>query len=344
MVSKKETGSKLFINPADDPKCVTAVGEPCHIECGTTPAAEVADAIADADTADGVFGERFSPNLNVRHLLATNQIERLQLQRYMTSDEVSKRRHEYVDASFIHHKVTKDTVGYDGDAVAFVYFTPATARIPASDMCLAESGLAQLDWNSTDESRRSALRGSGGWEMQFGWIEQCGVHQFVPTYKQADQYKKIWPLITRMDGTLARALPRTLRNQLLLQRGTGFSLSATDTSTISSITCLKNAPSSLHLDGNNAEAGMVVMATAGDYVGGEFVLVEFGVEIAIPPGGILIAATHRYWHGNFKTVRGLRYSVLGYFREGLRGKTALPVKVNGPDLPFTKHAGGGSDE
>ena len=140
-------------------------------EEGPPEAAEIADVLADADTSDGVFGEPFSPNLNIRHRLTTGQIERLSLHRYMTSEDATKLKSEYVDASFVHHTVTQDTVGFDGDKVAFVYFTPTTARIPESDIRSAESGLSQLDWYSTDESHRKALRGSGGWEIQFGSLQ-----------------------------------------------------------------------------------------------------------------------------------------------------------------------------
>jgi len=322
-----------------------SVSAPPDDEAQTRSATEIADLLSDADTTDSLFGDPFSPNLNLRYLLATNQIEKLPLHRYVAADEVSERKNEYPDSSLVHHTITRDAVGFDGDSVAFIHLTPSTARITESELCSAESGLSQLDWYNTDNSHRPALRESGGSEIQFGHIEQGnGVHTFTPTYKQRGQYRKIWPLIDRMNGILARVSPRMFRTQLLDQQGTGFSLSATDTSTISTITCLRNAPSSLHVDGNNAETGMVVMTTCGDFTGGEFVFLEFGVAIPMPPGSILIAATHQYWHGNFKNVRGLRYSILGYFREGLRGKTALQVKVNEPNLPFTKQTGGGIDE
>jgi hypothetical protein len=285
-------------------------------------AAEVSDLLADADPSDGVFGEPFSPNLNLRHLLATNQIEKLELHRHMPAEEVAKYKNQYVDSSFVHQTVTTDAFGVEGDRVAFIHLTPPTARFTGSESCGAVAALSQLDWYNTDNSHRPALRESGGSEIQFGHIEQGnGVHTFTPTYKQRELYRKIWPFINRMDGTFARVSPSNWRNQLLLQRGTGFSLSATETSTFSSITALRNSPSSAHIDSNNAEAGMVVMATCGDFTGGDFVFLEFGIALPMPPGSILIAATHRYWHCNFRNVTGLRYSILGYFREALTGKS-----------------------
>jgi hypothetical protein len=284
--------------------------------------AKIADLLVDADESDGIFGIPFSPCLNLRYLLATNQIETLPLKRYMTADEAAKHKNEYPDSSFLHDTVTKDTVGFDGDKVAFIYLTPTSAGFTESEISGAESGLSQLSWYDAEDSHRSALRASGGFEIQFGHIEHGNrVHTFTPTDKQREQYRKLWPSIHRMNGIFARVCPLMFRNQLLDQQTTGFSLSATDTSTNSTITCLRNAPSAGHVDSKNAEAGFVVMTTCGNFTGGEFVFLEFGVAIPMPPGSILIAATHRYWHANLKNVRGLRYSILEYFRQGLKGKS-----------------------
>jgi len=67
------------------------------------------------------------------------------------------------------------------------------------------------------------------------------------------------------------------RNQLLDQQSTDFSLSAYGIHPqFSTITALRNAPSASHVDGNNAEAGMVTMTTCGNFTGGDFVFLEFG--------------------------------------------------------------------
>jgi hypothetical protein len=110
------------------------------VEQQAPSANEIADLVADADPSEGAFGEPFSPNLNLRHLLATNQIERLQLNRYMTADQASKHKNEYPDSSLVHHTLTKDAVGFDGNRVVLILQTPPTARIPQSELCSAETG------------------------------------------------------------------------------------------------------------------------------------------------------------------------------------------------------------
>lgn len=89
---------------------------------------------------------------------------------------------------------------------------------------------------------------------------------------------------------------------------------------LSTITALKNAPTSIHVDSKNGGDGMSVLSTAGNYKGGEFMFPQYGVVIPIQPGDVLIAATNREFHCNFKKVEGLRYSIVAYFREGLRKK------------------------
>ena len=261
-----------------------SVSAPDDDETQAPSTAEIADLLADADNSDGVFGEPFSQNLNLRHLLATNQIEKLQLHRYMSADEAAKHKNEYPDSSLVHHTVSKDTVGFDGDKVAFIYLAPASAGFTESEISSAESALSQFIWYDAADSHRSALRASGGFEIQFGHIEQGnGVRTFTPTFKQRGQYRKLWPLIHRMTGIFARVSPLMFTNQLLDQQTTGFSLSAMDTSTNSTITCLRNAPSAGHVDSKNAEAGFVVMTTCGNFTGGDFVFLEFGTALPMPP-------------------------------------------------------------
>lgn len=155
----------------------------------------------------------------------------------------------------------------------------------------------------TKQSNRNALKQSGGFELQFGWIKSFGkIRQFVPTLRQKEQFKQTWPLIDRMDGMFARTTPKIYRKQLMGQRGMRFERTATAVSSFSTVTILKNAPTSIHVDSKNAEAGLTVLTTAGEYTGGEFLFPQYGVSIPIQPGDVLIAATHREWHCNFKKV------------------------------------------
>jgi hypothetical protein len=243
----------------------------------------------------------------------------LDLTTYITHEVMRSLRAQYIDDRYIHHVLHHSTKGYVNGRLAFLYLKRA---IPSDYVKQARRGLAAMSWYSTNQARRKCLAESQGHTLEFGHIDdsRVGIRQFVPTIKQRKQYKMLWPLLDRMDGTFQRHLPRQWRENLLAQRGTDFTKTATAVSTFSTITCLRNAPTSLHVDSKNADAGMTVLTTAGDYSGGEFCFPQYGVSIPIQPGDVLIAATHREWHCNFKQVHGMRYSIIGYFREGLKNK------------------------
>jgi hypothetical protein len=257
----------------------------------------------------------FTKNINLRYLLATGKIKRLELRPYLTSGQVANLKYEYLDDTFVHQVIHQSTVGYADGKLAFLYLKGV---VPLDLVEGTERGLEKMRWYNTASSNRRALKKSKGHELQFGWINAFGrIRQFVPTIKQKPQFMKTWPLLDWVDGIFARALPLIWRNQLLNQKEVKFKRTATVVSTASSVTFLRNAPTSIHLDSNNSEAGLTVLTTAGKYRGGEFLLPAYGVSIPVQPGDVLIAATHREWHCNFKLVSGLRFSIITYFRDGL---------------------------
>lgn len=57
--------------------------------------------------------------------------------------------------------------------------------------------------------------------------------------------------------------------------------------------------------------------------GGEFCFVEYGVQIGVAPGDLLIAATPKHWHCNLSPVIGTKYSIICYFKDALRKKSLI---------------------
>lgn len=85
----------------------------------------------------------------------------------------------------------------------------------------------------------------------------------------------------------------------------------------STATLLKSAPSKLHKDSKNADAGLTCLTTLGKFTGGSLLFPQYGLEIPIQPGDLLIAATHREWHCNVRKRVGTRYSLITYYRAQL---------------------------
>ena len=302
-------------------------------EVTPTPTEAEAAQILDQNQPSVSFGKPFSTtSFNLNYLIATGQVERVDLSRCMTVKEAAALKHEYVDSSLIHHNITRSTAGYENGELVVLWLAPELAKSPEDDITGAERAMKRMRWAKAEDSNRTALKASGGRELNFGWRHAFGkIVQFVPTIEQKLNYSGIHPLLNRLDGLFARALPQIWRDQLLDQQGTGFTKTATAESSFSGVTLLQNAPSSVHLDAKNS--GYVVMTTAGQFTGGEFLLIEFGLSIPVARGSVLICATQKHWHCNFNDVRGTRYSILAFFTAALRGKTT--GNGNAPVLPVT---------
>jgi hypothetical protein len=163
-------------------------------------------------------------------------------------------------------------------------------------------------------------------ELLFGFMDHGTITMTNPTRAQAPQYEKLAPLMKRLNALFARTLPREFgqQNRLihsgLRQFGTAFS----------TVSILKSCPSAIHRDAGNAKTSqqsltcLTVVGNKEEYNGGEFCLLEYGLKIPVRPGDVLIAATSREWHLNLTPVKGLKYSLICYFRHGL----ASPVRLN----------------
>jgi len=113
----------------------------------------------------------------------------------------------------------------------------------------------------------------------------------------------------RLNALFARTLPKEYGEQNRLipadfrQFGTAFSNAA----------ILKSCPSAIHCDAGNAKntdlslTCLTTVGNEGEYSGGEFCQIEYGLKIPVKPGDILIAASAREWHCNLTPVKGTKY-------------------------------------
>lgn len=62
------------------------------------------------------------------------------------------------------------------------------------------------------------------------------------------------------------------------------------------------------------------------YAGGAFCLLEYGIQIPLQPGDLLITATAREWHRNVTPVQGEKYSIVAYYRTGVDNPKMKPGK------------------
>ena len=160
-------------------------------------------------------------------------------------------------------------------------------------------------------------------EINLGWMHLGRVFEIgskYKTYQQTlNQKHHLLPLLRAIDGIFAEALPEAFARQntkIKWAHRHGFS-------PFSTLTLLRSAPSAVHVDGRNGAGSFACMTTVRGpqgYTGGTFCFVEFGVQIRVQPGELLIAATPFHWHCNLTRVKGLKFSIVCYFKDALQRK------------------------
>lgn len=183
-------------------------------------------------------------------------------------------------------------------------------------------------------------------EINAGWVHlgrEIDIGSSYKTYQQVLKQKHhLIPMLRRIDAVFANVLPTEFARQntkIKWLHRLGFS-------PFSTLTLLRSAPSAVHVDGRNGAGSLACMTTVKgqqSYNGGAFCLVEYGVEIRVQPGELLIAATPFHWHCNLTPVSGLKFSVIAYFKDALQrkrdqkcsicGKTFLGIPKRKPRCP-----------
>jgi hypothetical protein len=79
---------------------------------------------------------------------------------------------------------------------------------------------------------------------------------------------------------------------------------------------LKNAPTATHVDTFDYPEAFGVMATLGNFQGGEICFPRFRIAIDYQPGDLLLADVHQL-HGNFPVLEGERVACVLFVRKGI---------------------------
>jgi hypothetical protein len=272
-------------------------------------------------------------------LIRNVAVDKLTVENVLTPAETAKQKDEYLDDTFVRFPaITKSTLARDDQGrVVFLYLHHV---LDSTHYKQAWAAVKKMKFNDTKRSRRSALKKSGGGELNFGWADRRrridwidkrvrhllppgfklngNIDAYAPTRQQWDKYKELIPLINSMDRWFYRYLPDDWKatNARGPLRSHQY-LRATAVSSFSTMTLLKSAPTSVHRDSNNADAGLTCLTTFGEFDGGDLLFPQYGMKVIVQPGDLIIAATHREWHCNVRPLTGKRYSLIGYFREGL---------------------------
>jgi len=147
-------------------------------------------------------------------------------------------------------------------------------------------------------------------KKRFGHFEIAGMHGDLTNYPD------LKALLKEMGKVFQHFYPRKFGHALTLCPAR-FRLAGMP---YSRLAILKSAASAIHVDSDNG-MGVACMTTIEDpddhYNGGVFCFVEYGIQIAVRPGDMLIANTPAHWHCNVAKITGTKYSIVAYFTKRL---------------------------
>ena len=267
------------------------------------------------------------------------------------------RLQEYIKGDPVTHSMMRfsrypDSVGDDKTDKVGLSFLFLKGVIPEDIQERAREGLVEMDWippgrpetrnaarfNRQIQERKYKTPKAG--ELQFGYLVRGGMLEFTKPPRlrhQKIRYEATYPLLQEMHDIFARVLPGYFHGTPGMEKkagahGANSRISATRrqavTTPASTVTMLRSCPAALHTDPNGSKLGLACMTSirGTEYTGGAFCLVEYGIQIPVQPGDLLIAATAREWHCNVTPVQGEKYSIVCYYRTGVDNPKMKPGK------------------
>jgi hypothetical protein len=135
------------------------------------------------------------------------------------------------------------------------------------------------------------------------------------TLRKPELYTKVLRFVKEINDIYATHLPKEYAKQKEYVdtveedykiKGTAFT----------TLYVLKNAPTATHVDTFDYPEAFGVMATLGNFTGGEICFPRFRIAIDYQPGDLLLADVHQL-HGNFPVLEGERVACVLFVRKGI---------------------------
>jgi hypothetical protein len=165
-------------------------------------------------------------------------------------------------------------------------------------------------------------------------------------------FRHLEPLVRRLDEVFKYTLPQEweYQNKLLPVKERKRQAKTKDPrygglpyrfrlflTSFSNITMLKSCPAACHQDANGKKSlqNFSCFTSVGKgFSGGRFCLIEYGIEIPVMPGSILICQSTKEWHCNLGAVQGTKFSVVCYYKNILPSAGLSKERLSiGPSVP-----------
>jgi hypothetical protein len=275
-------------------------------------------------------------------------LRKIYLKRVLPNKQAQKWHAQYVEqtdqtylASKITHQVTSSTLGKHRGEVVFLFLKDV---ISPMDRAIARLGLDLMHFSPCNhQSSRPELKNAITYNQHMnpiagecnpGWGTRGGIKLKLDSLNNKAAIPYLDPLVLTMGDVFQQTLPGILRQQnphVPAPFRHGLSI-------FTNLTILQSACSAIHKDTPNGKGFACMTTVQGPgrtYSGGTFCFVDFGVTIAVKPGDLLIANTPDHWHCNIGAVKGVKYSVIGYFKRFLTGKGFITGwRGRNPTLPL----------
>jgi 2OG-Fe(II) oxygenase superfamily/Domain of unknown function (DUF4326) len=156
---------------------------------------------------------------------------------------------------------------------------------------------------------------------------QCGPTAW--TMRKPELYKQVLKFVKEIDGIYRAHLPNEYAKQMEYVDTIKDDFKIRDTA-FTTLYVLKNAPTATHVDTFDYPGAFGVMATLGNFQGGEICFPRFRIAIDYQPGDLLLADVHQL-HGNFPVLSGERVACVLFVRKGIH-KCPVDAQVSSIDL------------
>ncbi len=139
--------------------------------------------------------------------------------------------------------------------------------------------------------------------------------------KHFEKFKLAYPIIKLVDNFYRKLMPKEYKKQRAIADKTSQDFVIKGTS-FTTVTVNKNWQTAVHKDAGDFKDGFgnLVAIRRGDYHGGHFVVVRWGVGFDLQNGDLLLVDVHQ-WHGNTPIIKesksATRLSLVMYYRENM---------------------------
>jgi hypothetical protein len=219
-----------------------------------------------------------------------------------------------------------NAIGWYGGEVVFIFLRGRNGLGPVIQQNAFDALQAREDFTPCKDSARAELKKAATrnpiaseWNPGHRTDSYNGNEIVLSKHGDADAEPNVVKLVECMYATFQWTLPKqwSVAN---MRCPDPFRIGTTG---FTRLAVLKSAASAIHTDSANGP-GFGCMTTLNTFprsTGGTFCFVEFGLQIAVKPGDILIANTPAHWHCNIGAVEGLKYSIVAYFKKTLASQT-----------------------